>query len=82
MSRVTFNANTSRTKDSFEAVTGVTVRGRDNIRILAVGWGYDEEVPLRPWPQVWRKEVVGGTRTGASWCGFFVVTCVIYPDRI
>jgi hypothetical protein len=72
MSRVTFNANTSSMKDSFEAVAGVTVRGCDNIRILAVGWGYDEEVPLRPWPQVWRKEVANGTRVGASWCGFFV----------
>lgn len=42
--------------------------------ILVAGWGYDTDMPLRPWPQ-WRwraKTPKGNTIASASMGGFFV----------
>lgn len=43
-------------------------------RALVVGWGYDMEVPLRPWPRVWMDKTSPSGKnitTGLAWCGFF-----------
>jgi len=36
------------------------------IRVLVIGWGWDDEIPLRPWPQ---------------WCGFFVTLAKEIKDK-
>lgn len=51
----------------------VGVRGWFEPTVFVVGWGYDDPVPLRPWPQFWlfRKTKRGNTSSGVAWCGFF-----------
>ena len=40
---------------------------------IGVGWGYDDDIPLRPWPQFWNDPVrYGGRYRGMAICGFFV----------
>lgn len=43
-------------------------------RGIQVGWGFDDEMPLRPWP-MWQCENTtpkGHPRFVLTWCGFFV----------
>ena len=45
------------------------------IRVLVIGWGWDDEIPLRPWPQWWWNHKTKNTKnlvSGFAWCGFFV----------
>ena len=41
---------------------------------IIFGWGYDDFVPLRPWPQLWLKRHTprGNITSGFAWCGFFL----------
>ena len=48
--------------------------GFPRARLVAVlGWGWDEEHPLRPWPWLTTTPTRGG-HPGfcVSWCGFFL----------
>lgn len=38
---------------------------------LVAGWGYDEQVPLRPWPQITRRKE-GLSYTRLTLAGFFL----------
>jgi hypothetical protein len=43
--------------------------------LVAVGWGYDVALPLRPWPQVVRGPTSADARlwsTATGWCGLFI----------
>lgn len=73
--RFFYHTNSYQTSGSKEFSLGLGVRSRQGCRILVFGWGYDEDVPLRPWPQVWHKEASGETRVGMSWLGLFVSAC-------
>lgn len=40
---------------------------------LVVGWGWDTDCPLRPWPVTYRERAPGGSQVrGIVWCGLFV----------
>lgn len=70
--RFFYGANANHTPDSKEFALGFGMRGIKGCYVIVLGWGYDAEVPLRPWPQVWSKDVAGAARVGASLLGFFV----------
>lgn len=42
------------------------------VRAWRVGWGFDEDLPLRLWPQTQRKQAKRGPDVCAAWLGFFI----------
>lgn len=42
--------------------------------IVMFGWGYDDHIPLRPWPQFWLKRLTpkGHRSSGMALLGFFL----------
>jgi hypothetical protein len=44
---------------------------------LALGWGWDGQFPLRPWPVAWSDPKPRGlVYRSVTWCGFFVGVAV------
>lgn len=41
-------------------------------RIGVLGWGWDRELPLRPWPQLHRRRKPPGTQYVIGWFGVFI----------
>ena len=40
---------------------------------LRLGWGYDDDLPLRPWPAIRRNRMLSSALDlCAAWCGFYV----------
>lgn len=54
---------------AFDVVFGI----RPWAYALCIGWGYDDPVPLRPWPQGWWKRTTKrkNVTSGLAWLGFF-----------
>jgi hypothetical protein len=47
-------------------------------RVLMIGWGWDRDLPLRPWPAVSRTPTPKGTpATCFAWFGFFITWAAI-----
>ncbi len=62
-------------RDGWSIGLGLTgARALDWQRVnVVLGWGWDDDVPLRPWPQLWEKSKVGRPHTAvAAFCGLFV----------
>jgi hypothetical protein len=53
--------------NGFDATVFVVVGVRPRSIAISWGWGFDDEVPVRPWPQWWRLPGGGGV----AWLGFF-----------
>lgn len=67
---------------SWEIALDAIVGFGDWLRVIVCGWGYDPEVPLRPWPQVWLDRVTKreNVTSGFALCGFFL-TVGHTPDK-
>ena len=46
-----------------------------NIRLWMIGWGFDDEHPVRPWPTIWKldSKIRENTHyTNVAFLGFFI----------
>lgn len=53
---------------SWEASAALCVLGV----LFGVGWGYDDEMPVRPWPALSTRPHRGVPKVVLVWCGFFI----------
>jgi hypothetical protein len=49
---------------------------------VSVGWGYDDEAPLRPWPTLDLKRYRGCPMAELSLCGLYVALAWIVPNPL
>lgn len=58
----------------WELACDVVILVRSWARVAVFGWGWDDHVPLRPWPQVWVDSITpkGNLASGVALFGFFL----------
>ena len=59
--------------NGWEIAFDIVVGWRPHTGVAMFGWGWDDHVPLRPWPQFWLNRLTpkGHRTNGAAWFGFF-----------
>lgn len=59
--------------NGWECAVDIVAGIRPRVVAVVVGWGFDDPVPLRPWPQVWLRRTTarGNVTSGIAWLGLF-----------
>lgn len=65
--------HTGNNLNGWEAALDIVLGWRPHAFVAVVGWGYDDRIPLRPWPQFWRHSLtpMGHRSSGIALLGFF-----------
>lgn len=59
--------------NGWEVALDLVVGWRPHAFVFMLGWGWDDHIPLRPWPQFWYNRLTpkGHRTSGLALLGFF-----------
>lgn len=66
--------NHTGNSDGWEIGIDIVIGFAPWARVISLGWGYDAEIPLRPWPQLWldKPTQLKHISSGFAWLGFYI----------